>query len=72
MLDLFVGIQVMFGHALVMYREWTKDHLFGHALVIYQEWTKDTCRICRALVHVAFGWFCVGYMFGCILMFWLY
>ena len=34
MLDLFVGIQVMFGH---------------HALVIYREWTKTTCLVMRWL-----------------------
>ena len=44
MLDLFVGIQVMFGHVLVM----------------YQEWTKNSCVVYVGLWYVAFGWFCVG------------
>ena len=39
MFDLFVGIQVMFGHALVMYREWTKN----------------ACVIYVGLWYVAFG-----------------
>ena len=55
MLDLFVGIQVMFGHALVMYREWINN----------------SCVVYVGLWYVAFGWFYVGYMFGCILLFWL-